>query len=56
MSSTEAEVIGANHAVRSQGLPSLSLFNYIAMGNPPFENVFTIKHGGFPVSHVSLRG
>ena len=27
--STEAEVIAASHAVRTQGLPSLSLFNYI---------------------------
>ena len=35
MSSTEAEVVAANHAVRAQGLPSLSLFNYlIAMSDP----------------------
>ena len=35
MSSTEAEVIAANHAVRAQGLPSLSLFNYLlAMCDP----------------------
>ena len=35
MSSTEAEVIAANHSVRAQGLPSLSLFNYLlAMSDP----------------------
>ena len=35
MSSTEAEVVAANHAVRAQGLPSLSLFNYlVAMSDP----------------------
>ena len=35
MSSTEAEVIAANHSVRAQGLPSLSLSNYLlAMSDP----------------------
>lgn len=35
MSSTEAEVIAANHSLRAQGLPSLSLFNYfLAMSDP----------------------
>ena len=26
----------------------------IATGNPPFEDVYSIKTGGFPASHVSL--
>ena len=35
VSSAEAEVVAANHAVRAQGLPSLSLFNYlVAMSDP----------------------
>ena len=35
MSSTEAEVVAANHAVRAQDLRSLSLFNYlVAMSDP----------------------
>ena len=35
MSSTETEVVAANHAVRAQGLPSPSLFNYlVAMSDP----------------------
>ena len=47
MSPTEAEVIAANHAVRTQGLPSLSPSNHTA-------TCIYYKNGGFPVSHVIL--
>jgi len=28
----------------------------MTMGSPPFEDVFPIEHGDFPVSHVSFQG
>ena len=47
MSSTEAEVIAANHAVRTQGLPSLSLFNYIlALTDPEAPTQVKAKSAG----------
>ena len=47
MSSTEAEVIAANHAVRTQGLPSLSLFNYIlALTDPDAPTQVKAKSAG----------
>ena len=47
MSSTEAEVVAANHAVRTQGLPSLSLFNYIlALTDPEAPTQVKAKRAG----------
>ena len=47
MSSTEAEVIAANHSVRTQGLPSLSLFNYIlALTDPNAPKQVKAKSAG----------
>ena len=47
MSSTEAEVVAANHAVRTEGLPSLSLFNYIlALTDPEAPTQVKAKRPG----------
>ena len=47
MSSTEAEVIAANHSVRTQGLPSLSLLNYIlALTDPNAPKQVKAKSAG----------
>jgi len=27
----------------------------MAMGNPPFEDVFPVENGDFPASHVSFQ-
>ena len=49
MSSKEAEVIAASHAVRTQGLPSLSLFNYIlALTDPEAPPQVKAKSAGQP--------